>query len=189
MAAMSFALDAVVHRGVRVVGVSIPVPEPHGSTLQAKRADYGDAQAELVPAHVTLLGPTTVTDRDLPDLVDHLHDAAARVEPFTMVLRGTGTFRPVSSVVFVQVAMGIVGCEELEAAIRWRREDRESTFAYHPHVTVAHDVEPADLDRAFDELADFQAVFEVTEFLLYEQDDDGRWHAVRPFRLGRARPR
>ncbi len=186
MSAMPPALDAAVHQRVRVVGVSIPVPDPHGAFLQAKRASYGDPQAELVPAHVTLLGPTSLTGADLPQFVAHLHEAAAAVSPFTMVLRGAGTFRPVSSVVFVQVQQGIGPCRQLEAAIRRGPYHHEPAFSYSPHVTVAHDVDPVELDRASEELADYHAAFAVTQFWLYEQDSDGRWRAAVPFLLGSA---
>ena len=39
-------------------------------------------------------------------------------EPWRSELRGTGTFRPVSPVVFIQVARGIPACEQLEATVR-----------------------------------------------------------------------
>ncbi len=166
-----------------VIGVAIRIPEPFGDTLQAKRAEFNDPLAHAIPAHVTLLGPTRVPRRQRETLVEHLADVVAQVAPFPMSLRGTGTFRPVSDVVFVQVARGISGCERLEQRIRTGAYAVALTFPYHPHVTVAHDVAEADLDRAFDDLADFRADFEVEEIWLYEQDEMGHWRAVRPFRL------
>jgi 2'-5' RNA ligase len=168
---------------VTVVGVSIPVPAPFGPELQSRRASYGDPLAEVTPAHITLLGPTEVASTDLADLEEHLRDAAGEVQPFVVVLRGTGTFRPLSDVVFVQVARGISGCEQLELAIRKGRWGTELTFPYHPHVTVAHDVPEAQLDRAFDELAGYVATFEVRDVHLYVQDA-GTWVPVREFPLG-----
>ncbi len=100
------------------------------------------------------------------------------------MLRGTGTFRPVSDVVFVQVARGIAACEQLEHGIRRGRWGTALSFPYHPHVTVAHHVEEGELDRAFDELAQFVATFEVRSFHLYVQDDGGTWLPVREFPLG-----
>ncbi len=170
----------------RVIGVAIPVPDPHGPLLQAKRAAFNDPLADSIPAHVTLLGPTEVTDADLDDLIGHLERVGGRERPFSMVLRGTGTFRPVSDVVFVQVARGISSCERLEQQIRSGRWHRELVFPYHPHVTVAHDVAEVDLDRAFEDLADYQASFDVERFWLYEQSVAGAWAAVRAFELGEA---
>lgn len=170
-----------------VIGVAIRIPEPFGDTLQAKRAEFNDPLAHAIPAHVTLLGPTRVPRRQRETLVEHLADVVAQVAPFPMSLRGTGTFRPVSDVVFVQVARGISGCERLEQRIRSGRYGGELAFPYHPHVTVAHDVADEDLDRAFEDLADFQVAFPVDAFWLYEQDVDGAWTPVRSFRLAGTR--
>ena len=182
---MSSAASASASRGdATMVGVSIPVPSPFGEQLQERRASYGDPLADNTPAHITLLGPTEVVDSELAELSAHLGDAARTVEPFLVVLRGTGTFRPVSDVVFVQVARGISACEQLEQGIRKGRWGVELAFPYHPHVTVAHAVGEEELDRAFDELAHFVATFEVRSFDLYVQDGDGTWAPVREFPLG-----
>ena len=92
MAAMPDAAVAATHDAV-VMGVSILVPAPFGDQLQQRRASFGDPLAQAIPTHVTLLGPTPVAPADLPELLDHLELAAQSTGPFTMVLRGTGTFR------------------------------------------------------------------------------------------------
>ncbi len=166
-----------------IIGVAIRIPEPFGPLLQAKRAAFNDPLADSIPAHVTLLGPTPVHPVARPALVRHLDEVATHVAPFPMALRGTGTFRPVSDVVFVQVARGISGCERLEQRIRNGAYAAPLTFPYHPHVTVAHDVSESDLDRAFEDLSGFRADFDVAEFWLFEQGDLGDWHPVRSFPL------
>ena len=85
------------------IGVALLVPEPWGSLLQAARASFGDPLAALIPPHVTVVGPTVLDPEDLPAVDAHLADVCGRHAPFTVHLRGTGTFRPVSDVVFVQV--------------------------------------------------------------------------------------
>ena len=183
---MSTLRAVVADADVTVMGVSIPVPMPYAEVLQHKRASFGDPMALAIPPHVTLLGPTPVRHDDLPVLIDHLDRAAAAVDPFTMVLRGTGTFRPLSDVVFVQVAHGISACEQLQQAIHSERWAAQLAFPYHPHVTVAHDVDEGGLDLAFDDLADYSARFEVECFHLYERDPQGTWIAAREFSLGTA---
>ena len=42
---------------------------------------------------------------------------ASAHQPFTVHLRGTGTFRPITEVVFVTLAIGISDCERLAGAI------------------------------------------------------------------------
>lgn len=169
--------------GVQTVGVAIPIPDPHGPFLQGRRAAFNDHMASLIPAHVTLLGPTDVPMSDVARLGGHLAEVAGRVDEFDMVLRGTGTFRPVSDVVFVQVAQGISACEALERAIRSGEWHQDLVFPYHPHVTVAHDVAEVDLDRAFEELADFHARFTVSEIWLFVQGSNGAWTPLRSFPL------
>ena len=50
---------------------------------------------------------------------------------------------------------------------------REARFPYHPHVTVAQDVAPEALDKAYEDLADFSAMFEVDAFTLFSHSGAG----------------
>jgi 2'-5' RNA ligase len=166
------------------IGIAIDIPEPWGSQLTRARAAAGDPQAAYVPAHVTLLGPTEVAADRLDEIDAYLDGMAARFPPFSLHLRGTGTFRPVTDVVFVTVAAGISECELLAAAISGCAAiQRELRFPYHPHVTVAQDVAPEQLDAAFTGLADFEARFDVAGFTLFEHGADGKWQARSDFRL------
>jgi len=164
----------------RVIGVSIAVPEPYGTELTAQRERLGDPDAHIVPTHVTLLPPTTVDHVLLPEIHDHLAAAAAKTEPFRIRLRGAGTFRPVSPVVFVALAEGIAACEMLETRVRAGVLWRPVLFPYHPHVTVAHDLPAQVLDAAVEDLADYQAAFTVDRFVVYEHID-GSWVPDREF--------
>lgn len=166
------------------IGVSIAVPEPVGSRLQDYRVGLGDEPARLIPTHITLLPPYDVEDARLGCVEDHLAEAAAGAAPFRVHLRGTGTFRPVSPVVFVVVVEGISACEQLAARVRTGPLTAEPRFPYHPHVTVAHELDDALLDKAFAELADFDCVFETAEFHLYVHDETSGWEPVRTFPLG-----
>lgn len=172
--------------GTRLIGVAVAVPDPWGAELEAWRASFGDPLASAIPAHVTLLPPTAVADPDLPGVEEHLAAAAGSVAPFRVLLRGTGTFRPVSPVVFVAIARGISAFEALERRVRSGPLARDLDFPYHPHVTVAHDLPDATLDTAFDALAGFSAELEVREFVLYVHSE-GAWHPRSTFPLGGAR--
>jgi len=166
------------------IGVALQVPPPFGPQLQQARAGFGDPLADLIPPHVTLLGPTVLDASELDELDEHLSGVGRAHAPFTVHLRGTGTFRPVSDVVFVQVVQGISECERLEQSVRSGPLTEELRFNYHPHVTVAHDVPVAALDRAFEELAGFHAQFLVDSLQVFEHGDDGVWRPVRDFPLG-----
>jgi len=165
------------------IGVSIAIPDPHASVLRGWRRRIGDSEADNVPPHVTLLPPTEVSGVELAEIEDHLAKAQHVVRAFSMKLSGTGTFRPLSPVVFVAVSAGIAECELLERAIRRGPVVRDLDFPYHPHVTVGHHVSDTELDEAFEGLRDYVAQFVVDRFILYLQDADGAWHARREYLL------
>lgn len=163
------------------IGVAIPLPQPYSDTLQECRERLGDPAASFIVPHVTLLPPTYVSNEDLPRIRRHLESVAHRGRAFRIHLRGSATFRPVSPVVFVPLVAGISDCERLEEAVRSGPLHRKLRFPYHPHVTVAHDLPEPALDRAYEELSNYEAVFTTTCFALFEQDREGAWWKRREF--------
>ncbi len=173
-----------------VIGVVVTVPGPHAGVLAAARLASGDPEATTIAPHVTLVGPAVVARATLPTIDAHLAEVAAAHGPFVVHLRGTGTFRPVSPVVFVSLARGIADCEQLERAVRCGPLDGPLRFPYHPHVTVAQDVDDDALDAVEERLDDFDGTFVVTGIDRYVNDEDGMWRPVRSFLLtGRAAAR
>ncbi|MGH3309431.1 MAG: 2'-5' RNA ligase family protein [Streptomyces sp.] len=172
--------------GTVTLGVSIAVPEPHGSLLQQRRASFGDPAAHGIPTHITLLPPTEADPDDRPEIEEHLTRVAAAGRDFTLRLSGTDTFRPLSPVVFVQLVEGAEACSRLQERVRAPEGPvaRELVFPYHPHVTVAHDIAEESMDRAHEELADFEASWTATGFALYEQGPDLVWRLQRKFTFG-----
>jgi 2'-5' RNA ligase len=166
------------------LGVAIAIPEPHATALTNWRRRVGDPAADLIWPHVTLLPPTPVPSDALGKIDEHLRAAAASNEPFVMHLSGTGTFRPTSPVVFIQIARGVSECELLEKVIRSGPLDRDLEFPYHPHVTVAQEVGEDGLDLAYDGLATFVARFPVGKFAMFSRDADRRWQICQEYRLG-----
>jgi 2'-5' RNA ligase len=169
---------------VATIGVSIAVPEPWGSRLQDFRVANGDDQGAAIPSHITLIPPVEVDAGRIVDVESHLAEVAAGAAPYRIHLRGSGTFRPVSPVVFVSLVEGISQTEQLAAHCRQGPLRVELTYPYHPHVTVAHLGDDGMLDRAFDELAAFDCAFTVTDFHLYVHDDHLGWKATRGYALG-----
>jgi 2'-5' RNA ligase len=168
---------------VSTIGVAIAVPEPFGGELQRYRASFGDPQAGAIPTHVTLVPPTEVGDQ-VAVVAEHLSEVGKRHMPFHLRLRGTATFRPLSPVVFVNVTEGISSCELLAADVRRGPLTQRLAFPFHPHVTVAHGIDEALLDRAYEELADYDCAFDIDAFHLYMRgDDDGIWRPRTTFVL------
>lgn len=181
--------DTFVHRrpstgsGTTTIGVVVAIPEPWAQLLVDWRAKVGDPQATLVPPHVTLLPPTEVPVADRAGVAEHLAGVARAHPAFPMHLAGTGTFSPVTDVVFVTVARGIGNCELLATDVRQGPLARPLTYPYHPHVTVAHDVAPDMLELAYSGLAELSAEFPVEHFTEFEQRPDGSWAIAREYPL------
>ncbi|MDO7867555.1 2'-5' RNA ligase family protein [Nocardioides jiangxiensis] len=163
------------------IGVSIALPEPWATELQEYRQSIGDLTAAKIPTHITLVPPTEVDDLETAEA--HLAAVTEGFAAFRIHLRGTGTFRPVSPVVFVNVVEGIAECELLYAAVRRGPLAGDSDFPYHPHVTIGHHLDDSALDRAFDELATFDGSFIVNDVHLYVHDEELGWRIDRSFPL------
>lgn len=172
--------------GTVTLGVSLAVPEPYGSLLQEQRAGFGDSAAHGIPTHVTLLPPTEADSGSLPAIEAHLSSVAAANRAFPMRLYGTGTFRPLSPVVFVQVVTGGSACSWLQQQIRDASGPlvRELQFPYHPHVTVAHGISEEAMDQAYEALSTFEAMWTCGSFALYEQGADAVWRKLREYAFG-----
>ncbi len=166
------------------IGVALAIPEPWATQLQDYRTALGDETATRIPTHITLVPPTEVDDTELAGIDEHLAATARQVAAFDVHLRGTGTFRPVSPVVFVTVAEGISSCEQLARAVRRGPLDVPLQFPYHPHVTIAHHLSDETLDRAFAELASFECVFTGDRFHLYRHEDVEGWRPTHDYPLG-----
>ena len=167
------------------IGVAVPIPEPFLGELGAYRERFGDPLAHAIVAHITLVPPMQVAGpEDLAAVVTLLERVAAQQRPFPLVLEGAGTFRPVSPVVFVPLAEGEAEVRALEAEVRVGPLDRPLIFPYHPHVTVAHDLEEEWLDQAYKAMLPYRAAFEVASLALFVQDADGVWRQRRELPFG-----
>ncbi|MBG6182876.1 2'-5' RNA ligase [Arthrobacter sp. CAN_A214] len=159
--------------GLSCVGITIPIPEPLATELEKWRASFGDPMAVLVPPHITLI--TTTPAMDWQGTMEHVRAVARAQSTFTVTLKSTGSFRPVSPVVFLKVDQGFEECVGLHEKLQAGPLERTLDFPFHPHVTVAHDVSDAGMDAAVEELESFEASFEVRSMGLYEHQSSGSW--------------
>ncbi|HKU34056.1 MAG TPA: 2'-5' RNA ligase family protein [Paenarthrobacter sp.] len=159
--------------GAMCIGVILGFPPEVAQELQEWRASFGDPMAEVIPAHITLI--TTTPTQDWEATRDHVRAVARTQPPFSITIAGTGSFRPVSPVVFVNVEQGFEECVQLHEKLQTGPLERLLPFPYHPHVTVAHDVAQENLDEAETVLSDYRATFPVVSMGLYEHDTNGIW--------------
>lgn len=171
-----------VRSGVVHAGVVLRLPEPTGRELQNWRASFEDQSADAVAPHITLM--ITELDRPWDELADRVRQALAQQDPFHVEVNGTGTFRPLTPVVYLRIERGREQCTALHAALARHGLVSASPFDYHPHVTLAHGTDDAALDRAQEMLRTYRAGFLVDRVHLYEGDAQGHWHPRQSLALG-----
>ena len=165
------------------IGVALTVPDPWGAALQERRAGYGDHVAWTIPTHITLLPPTQVPHSRSEAVDQHLREVATATEAFEVLLNGTSTFRPVTQTSFVVVEDGAKQCAVLAEVVRTGPLKRRLPFPYHPHVTLAAELDDEVHDRAERELSDFELRFGVGFLERFELTDHGVWESVASFPL------
>lgn len=166
------------------VGVVIPLPEPLSSELRDVRASLGDPVAASIAPHITLVTGAVATDWAAAR--EHVRRVAAQTLRFRVTLRGTATFKPVTDVVFLQVGEGFDECVALHRALQAGPLSSRVEFAFHPHLTIAHDLPGHQLDHALDSLSGYGAEFPVDRIGLFEHDADGLWALQEELTLGQA---
>lgn len=148
------------------LGVIISLPPALADELSAKRAFYAGREADVVPPHITLVSGRATESWD--DAAEHVRKVAAAGEPFTLSLRGTGTFEPLSPVVFLNVDAGAEACATLHHQLVDGPVAHLLEFGFHPHLTIAHDLDEPAMARAKSGMANFSADFEVTSIGLFD---------------------
>ena len=160
------------------LGVLIAIPEPWVSELTELRKSLGDAQGRRVPAHITLLPPTPVDKEMREAIVLHLRSVAEKHHPFQITLSGAGSFLPTSPVAFLNVSEGADECQALAEDIRSGPLDIPLRFPYHPHATLAQNVDEATVRDAMERAEDYSATWLVPGFRLDRVETSGIYTSV-----------
>ncbi len=157
------------------LGIVIAVPEPWDSQITAMRRELGDRLASKVPPHVTIMPPIAVSAQQREEVFEHLRSVASGHRPFRISLSGSGTFEPVSPVAFLNVDQGAGECAQLAEDVRSGPLDYSIRFPYHPHVTLAQNVDRPILTRALELGASFEASWMVQGFRIDRVEVDGSY--------------
>jgi 2'-5' RNA ligase len=119
------------------------IPEPLAGFLDRLRR-------ELVPncflsAHITVLPPRPL--RSSPETAwNHIRSIAPHVPPFDIELKNVEVF-PISDVIYVGVGGGSERLKEMHAVLNTDGLEFKEPFSYHPHVTLAQELKPDELDE------------------------------------------
>lgn len=165
------------------LGVIVLLPEPVAAHVQAWRRALRDPARDLIPPHLTLVPPQPVAAAELEAAIALVDRAAATVAPGLIELCGAATFLPHTPVAFLVVKVGEPTLRALEGALRAPPLDQRA-FPFHPHVTVAQDRPPEELEAAVRELRGFRAVFPLPAATLTEADERAGWRVLHQAPVG-----
>lgn len=157
------------------LGIVIAVPEPWNTAITQIREDSGDPMARKVPPHITVMPPIAVDQEQREEVFEHLRQVAAGHLPFRLTLRGGGTFEPVSPVAFLNVVEGASDCTQLAEDVRSGPLNYPQRFPYHPHVTLAQNVDSPAISRMLSVVEDFEASWMVQGFRVDRVEADGSY--------------
>lgn len=153
------------------LGVIITMPPGLQAELGEVRTRYATPGSPIVPAHITLISGRSTSSWQ--EAADHVREVAKTVKSFTISLRGTGSFEPVSPVIFLNIVKGQTECVSLHEALLEGPIEHLVGFDYQPHVTIAHDLPEQTMQQAEIEMADFSADFAVESIGLYDFHNGG----------------
>src|SRR5271155_2822980 len=135
--------DPLVRDRINSFALVTYIPEPLAGFLDRLRQ-------ELVPncflrAHVTTLPPRPLASS--PDAAwEEIRTLAKRFTPFEIQL-GDIDLLPVSDVIYVQIAAGCETLKKMQDAMNTGALAYREEFPYHPHVTLAQELKPDEVDE------------------------------------------
>jgi len=132
----------LAERRGNVYALVIYIPDPLGRFLD-------DLRRELVPgcnphAHVSVLPPRQLAV-DWPVAGEQVRHCASEWAPFDIELGGIRMF-PVTNVIYIELVCGADELRRMHAMANSRALESAEPFQYHPHITVAQELDPDDVD-------------------------------------------
>ncbi len=126
---------------LNVFALVIYIPDPLGRFLD-------DLRTQLVPgcnphAHVSVLPPRPLAV-DWRVASDQVKECAGNWAPFDVVLERICIF-PVTNVIYLELGAGADEMFRIHAAMNSGALEFDEPFAYHPHITLAQEIPPADV--------------------------------------------
>src|SRR5262245_41888576 len=127
-----------------VCALVIYIPDPLGKFLD-------DLRRELVPAynphaHVSVLPPRPMVV-DWQNVARHARCITESFHPFDVELTSVQVF-PATDVIYLEVGAGSAELRQLHLAMNTGALAFDEPFSYHPHITLAQDLPPAEVPAA-----------------------------------------
>ena len=164
------------------------VRQPVGEFVENLRRELHPVTSHMA-AHLTILPPRRLQGSEHAAL-DFLEEACNQVVPFDVELGEVETFLPTTPTVFIKI-LGETRMRELHQQFSVDALCCEEEWPYVPHLTIVKTDEDGQardaLHLARERWAEFKGSRNVhVDELMFVREDDGVWHDVAPFPLGRS---
>jgi len=128
---------------LNVYALVIYIPDPLGRFLD-------DLRRELVPgcnphAHVSVLPPRPLSV-DWPVAGEQVRECAGEWATFEVRLGEIRMF-PVTNVIYIELAHGMDELRRMHAMVNNRALEYAEPFQYHPHITLAQELDPDQVEE------------------------------------------
>jgi 2'-5' RNA ligase len=162
------------------------IPEPLGSFLDVLRR-------ELVPgcaprAHVTILPPRTLSV-PTPIVVEELNSEIADLTPFEVQLQEVEIFDR-TSVIYIELGAGQAELRKIHDRLNKGPLFFKEPFPYEPHITLAQELKPEQVDAVFEEASrqwaefTYARSFPVETITFVQNTDSNSWLDLAHWTLG-----
>ncbi len=149
--------------------------------INGLRRALGEPDIGKIPPHLTLAPP--INTRDLAEAERVVRAGAAASHPMVLELGPVATFLPDNPVAYLQVNGDIERLHQLRDAIFVPPFERDLTWPYVPHVTIADGIDPPRIAAAPAVLASFREIVKVRAVYLLEEQGQV-WAPIAGFQLG-----
>ena len=147
------------------------------------RRALGDPALGRIPAHLTLVPPINV--REVKEAVALLRRAAAPARPIRLELGPPATFLPDTPVLYLSVHGELDDVHALRERVFKPPLERDLTWPFVPHVTLADESTPARIEAALVALADYRAEATFTAVTLLQEGPGRVWTPIADVSLTR----
>jgi GNAT superfamily N-acetyltransferase len=149
--------------------------------IDGLRRALGEPDLGKIPPHLTLVPPVNVRDVDEAERV--VRAAANTARPLALVLGPLATFLPDNPVAYLTIDGDVAAVHGLRDGVFRPPLERELSWPYVPHVTVADGIDPARIAAAVPVMAEYRRAVTADRVALLEEV--GRvWKPIATFPLG-----
>lgn len=165
--------------------VAIYPPKEVQDVANSFRKRY-DPLYSLIAPHIKLTDVLHLSEQQVPNIVQHLHQVAQSTAPFKVEIHKVSHFHPTNNVIY----FAILDKEPLtllhQKIYNPNIIEQKPAYAYVPHLTIGQKLSDDELHDVYGQLRmrHFHFQFTVTQFHLLQQMENEKWITYQTFNLG-----